>query len=168
MLSDAKHDSPRDAIQVFCNGGLYALLAVADDFYADLWMTISLCTATCDTWASEIGMYARWPTINIATLRRVAPGLSGGISLAGTLGGFGGSMLMGLFICAWDPDQPPEPAWPAVVIKFGPLLLGFPLVFRLRSGRRALDLLALYSKPSTMMAMDPAIPERDRSPACVG
>lgn len=115
-LSDAKHGRPRDAIQVFCNGGLYALLALADDFHADVWMTISLCTATCDTWASEIGIYARWPTINIATLLRVAPGLSGGISLAGTLGGFGGSMLMGLFICAWITDQPLEPAWPAAVI----------------------------------------------------
>jgi uncharacterized protein (TIGR00297 family) len=115
-LSDAKHGRPRDAIQVVCNGGLYALLAAADDFHADLWMTISLCTAICDTWASEIGIYARWPTINIATLRRVAPGLSGGISLAGTLGGFGGSMLMGLFICACMSGHPPEPGWHVSVI----------------------------------------------------
>ena len=115
--SDAKHGRPRDSIQVFCNGGIYALLAVLDDFHADVWMTISLCTAMCDTWASEIGMYARWSTIDIATLRRVAPGLSGGISLAGTLGGFGGSMLMGLFICTFMVTYPPSPGWLITVFK---------------------------------------------------
>lgn len=103
--SDAKHGRPRDGMQVFCNGGVYALLALGNDFYADLWMTISICTAMCDTWASEIGMYARWPTINIATLRRVPPGLSGGISLAGTLGGFAGSIVMGLFIGLFAQDH---------------------------------------------------------------
>lgn len=114
--TDAKHGRPRDAMQVFCNGGIYALLAVADDFHADVWMTISICTAMCDTWASEIGMYARWTTINIATLRRVPPGLSGGISLAGTLGGFAGAMLMGLFICAITTGHTPQPGWPVAAI----------------------------------------------------
>ncbi len=109
--SDAKHGKPRDAMQVFCNGGLYALLAVADDFHAELWMTISICTATCDTWASEIGMYARWPTISIATLRRVPPGLSGGISLAGTLGGLWGAVLMGMFTCLFMDESSSEPGW---------------------------------------------------------
>lgn len=99
--TDAKHGKPRDAVQVFCNGGLYALLALADDLHADVWMTISICTATCDTWASEIGMYARWTTINIATLRPVPPGLSGGVSLAGTLGGLVGSVLICLVTFAF-------------------------------------------------------------------
>jgi ribosome-associated protein YbcJ (S4-like RNA binding protein) len=30
--TDAKHGKPRDAVQVFCNGGVYALLAAHDDF----------------------------------------------------------------------------------------------------------------------------------------
>jgi uncharacterized protein (TIGR00297 family) len=101
--TDAKHGKPRDAMQVFCNGGLYALLAVHDDFHAELWMGISLCTAACDTWASELGLYARWPTVNITTLRRVEPGLSGGISLPGSLGGALGAFLIGLVFhgCAY-------------------------------------------------------------------
>ena len=114
--SDAKHGQPRDAIQVFCNGGVYALLALADDFHADVYMIISICTAMCDTWASEIGLYARWPTINIATLRPVPPGLSGGISLAGTGGGFVGSMLMSLCIYAFLPDGSAQPGWIATVL----------------------------------------------------
>lgn len=114
--TDAKHGRPRDATQVFCSGGIYALLALAHDFHAELWMTISICTATCDTWASEIGMYARWPTINIATWRKVPPGFSGGISLAGTLGGFAGAMLMGLFICVITAGHTPQPGWLVTVI----------------------------------------------------
>lgn len=114
--TDAKHGRQRDAMQVFCNGGIYALLALADDFHAELWMSISLCTATCDTWASEIGMYAAWPTLDIARWRRVPPGLSGGISLAGTIGGFAGSMLMGLFICACVSGQPLGPGLHVTVI----------------------------------------------------
>ncbi len=125
--SDAKHGKPRDAMQVFCNGGIYALLAVADDFHAEVWMAITICTALCDTWASEIGMYARWPTINIATFRKVPSGLSGGISLAGTLGGLGGSMLMAIFICAFTVGEAPEPGWHVTVISsvliFGASLL---------------------------------------------
>lgn len=94
--SDAKHGKPRDALQVFCNGGIYALLAVYDDFDVHWWMSISLCTALCDTWASELGMYFRWSTVRITTWKRVAPGLSGGISLPGTLGGLFGAYLLGL------------------------------------------------------------------------
>ncbi len=94
--TDAKHGKPRDAVQVFCNGGVYALLAAHDDFHADLWMSISLCTAACDTWASELGMYFRWPTVSVVTWQRVEPGLSGGISLPGTVGGATGAFLLGL------------------------------------------------------------------------
>lgn len=93
--TDAKHGKPRDAMQVFCSGGLYALLACFDDLSREtVWMSISMCVAACDTWASEIGMYSKWPTLNLATLRRVAPGYSGGVSLAGTLGGLLGALLM--------------------------------------------------------------------------
>lgn len=106
--TDAKHGKPRDAMQVFCNGGIYALLALADDFHAEVWMAISICTATCDTWASEIGMYAAWPTVDIARWRRVPPGLSGGVSLAGTLGGLAGSMLMGIAISSPALEGLPE------------------------------------------------------------
>ena len=93
--TDAKHGKPRDAMQVFCSGGLYALLAINDDFNADIWMSVSICVAMCDTWASEIGMYASGRTWNMVTFRKVQPGLSGGVSVAGLVGGLIGSVLMG-------------------------------------------------------------------------
>ncbi len=96
--TDAKHGRPRDAMQVFCSGGLYAVLAVVNDPYAHVWMSISICTATCDTWASELGMWAGRPTFNVATWKRVEPGLSGGISGPGTVGGLTGAIVMSLFI----------------------------------------------------------------------
>ena len=96
--SDAKHGRPRDAMQVFCSGGLYAMLAWANGPYAHVWMAISLCTATCDTWASELGMWSRRSTFNIVTWKRVESGLSGGISWPGTFGGLVGAILMCLFV----------------------------------------------------------------------
>lgn len=104
IRSDAKHGRPRDAFQVFCSGGLYALLAVLDDFHCDLCMSISICVALCDTWASEIGMYCRWSTVSIATWRRVPHGLSGGVSLAGTLGGLLGAVILANVL--WSMNAP--------------------------------------------------------------
>jgi uncharacterized protein (TIGR00297 family) len=106
--TDEKHGKPRDAMQVFCSGGIYALLACRDDLSREtVWMSISICVAACDTWASEIGMFAKWPTWNLATLRRVEPGYSGGVSLAGSLGGLLGALLMAV-LCRWlvDPGEP--------------------------------------------------------------
>ena len=98
VRTDAKHGRPRDAMQVFCSGGLYAALAVVKDPSTHVWMYISICTATCDTWASELGMWAGRPTYNVATWKRVEPGLSGGVSGPGTVGGLIGAIVMSLFI----------------------------------------------------------------------
>lgn len=104
--TDVKHGKPRDAVQVVCNGGLYALLAVAQGLHSDVWMSISICVALCDTWASEIGMYYRWPTVNITTARRVPSGLSGGVSVPGTVGGFIGAFIMANVL--WNMNAPEE------------------------------------------------------------
>lgn len=134
---DAKHGKPRDALQVFCNGGIYSLLAVYDDFHVHWWMSISLCTALCDTWASELGMYFRWPTVSVVSWKRVEPGRSGGISLPGTLGGLGAYLLGlvfhavltidfgegGLFGCALSVVGITAAALLTTVFAFGGMLL---------------------------------------------
>ncbi|MFZ1688716.1 MAG: DUF92 domain-containing protein [Flavobacteriales bacterium] len=94
--TDAKHGKPRDAMQVFCSGGVYAYVALLSPGNAhEPLMSVSICVANADTWASEIGMWARWRTWNILTLRKVEPGLSGGISLPGLVGGVAGAVFMG-------------------------------------------------------------------------
>lgn len=103
--TDAKHGKPRDAMQVFCSGGVYAYVALLSPGIAhEPLMSVSICVANADTWASEIGMWARWRTWNVVTLRKVEPGLSGGISLPGLAGGVAGAVFMGtvcsVLICA--------------------------------------------------------------------
>jgi uncharacterized protein (TIGR00297 family) len=93
--SDAKHGQPRDATQVFANGGIYglaaALLPTAD---AQFIMALSMTAATADTWASEIGIALKGRTYDIVGLRPVPVGLSGGVSLGGTLGAAVGALML--------------------------------------------------------------------------
>lgn len=95
--SDAKHGRPRDAEQVWSNGGVYlaAALLLPDD-QAQYAMAVSMAIATADTWASEVGMAVRGRTYDIIGFRTVPAGLSGGISMQGTLGGAVGAALLGL------------------------------------------------------------------------
>lgn len=95
---DAKHGRPRDHWQVLCNGGIYAVLAtfVADWPGSAVLMALSLAVSNSDTWSSEIGQFFRQKTVDILRWRRVPPGLSGGVSAAGTLGGLAGAATMAL------------------------------------------------------------------------
>jgi uncharacterized protein (TIGR00297 family) len=98
--SDAKQGQPRDAAQVFANGGIYALAAaLLPTAEAHLIMALSMTVATADTWASEIGIALKGRTYDIVGFKRVPVGLSGGISAGGTLGAAGGAVLLGL-VCA--------------------------------------------------------------------
>lgn len=95
--SDAKHGRPRDAEQVWSNGGVYlaaALLLPGE--LAHQGMIVSMAVATADTWASEIGMAVRGSTMDLRTGRIVPPGLSGGISAAGTVGAVAGAVVLAL------------------------------------------------------------------------
>lgn len=55
---------------------------------------ISIAVSTADTWASEVGQYFRQPTYDFLRMKRVEPGLSGGVSISGTLAAILGSMLI--------------------------------------------------------------------------
>jgi len=100
VSSDQKHGKPRDAFQVFCNGGIYALLpccigwGFANQFSIELAMFASLSVSTADTWASEIGIFLRGRTYDILRFRPIAVGASGGVSLGGTLGGLLGAVCL--------------------------------------------------------------------------
>ena len=89
----AKHQSEkRTAQQVFSNGWigvvLYMLYGLTDQF---LWLVMawsSFAISVCDTISSEVGTAIRGKTYNILNFRVMQPGLSGGISVAGTVAGF--------------------------------------------------------------------------------
>jgi uncharacterized protein (TIGR00297 family) len=58
----------------------------------------ALATAGADTWATELGLLASAPPRLVTTLRPVAPGTSGAVSLPGTLAAAGGALTVG---AAW-------------------------------------------------------------------
>ncbi len=94
--------SARNATQVWANGGVFAgaaLLGTATG--ASGWTLVAvgaLAAAAADTWSSEIGLLLGGAPRSIVTWRRVEPGLSGGITLAGSLGGALGSTFVALAV----------------------------------------------------------------------
>jgi uncharacterized protein (TIGR00297 family) len=79
----------RDSAQVLANGGVFALAAVGSLVSpAPAWNAIAagaIAAATADTWATEIGGLSPQRPRSILTLREVAPGTSGGVTLVGLM-----------------------------------------------------------------------------------
>ena len=90
----------RNAAQVAANLGVAALaatLALGHPFHGTWYavmMIAALAEATADTLASELGEVLGGPPLLLTTLRRVAPGTDGAISLAGTVAGTSGAVLI--------------------------------------------------------------------------
>jgi uncharacterized protein (TIGR00297 family) len=89
----------RDAWQVYANGGPAAVAAVVvgPDLSLKIWLvSAGLAAAAADTWATSIGAYSRVPPRLLWSGRQVAPGASGGITLAGSAGAvIGGALVAG-------------------------------------------------------------------------
>jgi uncharacterized protein (TIGR00297 family) len=88
---------PRDIWQVLANGGA-GVVAVIIYFVTGniIWyfaFLASLCEATSDTWATEIGTLLTNSPISIVTLQRVETGQSGGLTILGTFGAIGGTFV---------------------------------------------------------------------------
>jgi uncharacterized protein (TIGR00297 family) len=91
----------RDAEQVFANGGIPAIFALAHFFQPDegwFWIAFAaaLAAANADTWATELGVLNPSSPRLISTGKVVEKGASGAISLAGTLASLAGAGLIGL------------------------------------------------------------------------
>ncbi len=99
-LVDVGKHGARDAMQVLANGGVATACAVVWAFNHDPRWALAFggayAAATADTWATEIGTLARGRPRSILTLRPVATGMSGGITLSGTLAELAGALWLGL------------------------------------------------------------------------
>ena len=105
----------RTAQQVFSNGligvVLYMLYGMTGQFHWLLLAWSSFAVSVCDTISSEVGVAVGGRTYNALTLRKMAPGLSGGISLAGTAGGLAALLLLVLFLGGILPVSPIQLLW---------------------------------------------------------
>jgi uncharacterized protein (TIGR00297 family) len=105
----------RTANQVFSNGligvVLYMLYGMTGQFHWLLLAWSSFAISVCDTISSEVGVAVGGRTYNALTLRKMAPGLSGGISLAGTAGGLAALLLLVLFLGGILPVSPIQLLW---------------------------------------------------------
>jgi uncharacterized protein (TIGR00297 family) len=96
-LGVAEDKRGRNAAQVAANlgvAGLAAALALTLGKPYTVMVIAALAEATADTLASELGAVLGGPPLLLTNLRRVAPGTDGAISLAGTVAGTGGAVLV--------------------------------------------------------------------------
>ncbi len=100
FASRETEEEPRNAWQVLANGSAFGLLVLLQIIQpSPVWIFgayASMAVALSDTSSSEWGKYFGGYTYNIITRKPVVPGLSGGVSLEGTLAGFGGALLIAL------------------------------------------------------------------------
>jgi uncharacterized protein (TIGR00297 family) len=96
-LTDLAKPGARDGDQVLANGGIAALCALmtltGDLRYATAFAG-ALAAANADTWGTEIGTLSGGTPRSILTLRPVTAGLSGGVTLLGTLAEIAGAALV--------------------------------------------------------------------------
>lgn len=93
----------RDLWQALANGGAGAALALAYALLGAPPLLLAafagaMATVTADTWATELGVLSARPPRLITTLRPASPGVSGGVSPAGTLASAAGALLIGLVL----------------------------------------------------------------------
>jgi len=103
-LTDIGKGGARDAVQVLANGGIATVCGViagttfmsgggAIAWYAAF--AGAYAAATADTWGTEIGTLMKRAPRSILTLRPIPTGLSGGITVPGTLAEFAGAGWIG-------------------------------------------------------------------------
>jgi uncharacterized membrane protein len=91
---DAKSDR-RDAWQVYANGGVAALAAVAVPVELRLWLvTAPLAAAAADTWATVVGTRSGNSPRLLGIGPHVPLGTSGGMTLIGSAGGALGALIV--------------------------------------------------------------------------
>lgn len=92
--------------QVLANGGVAAAAAAVSAVTG--WpqgfgiAAGAVAVATADTWATEAGRWSRTPPRLITAGRPVAPGVSGGVTAAGTLASVAGALLIAAVSVALD------------------------------------------------------------------
>ncbi|MHC1737509.1 MAG: DUF92 domain-containing protein [Ignavibacteriaceae bacterium] len=95
----------RDYLQVLANGGIAGALVLVYYIYKAeviyLAYLVFVAAACADTWSTEIGNIFRGKTVSIITFKPVHPGVSGGVSVQGFIGGLAGAAAVVFSAFAW-------------------------------------------------------------------
>ncbi|MGC4103031.1 DUF92 domain-containing protein [Ferruginibacter sp.] len=93
-----KEKEGRNALQVFANGIIgiifMILFGLTDQTAYLLTAVVSFSISMADSSSSEIGFYLKQRTYDIISMKALPPGVSGGISAAGTLAGLAGAAVI--------------------------------------------------------------------------
>jgi len=90
----------RDAMQVLANGAVFAVaagLAVVAPEHSTRWVAMgvgALAESASDTWATEIGTLFGGTPRSISSFAPIAPGMSGGVTMAGTIAALAGAVFV--------------------------------------------------------------------------
>ena len=112
----------RDYMQVISNGGLGGVLILVNlispnEMLYLIYLSI-FASACADTWATEIGTLRKTNTYNILSLKKIDQGVSGGISVSGSLGALLGAAVISFSSFTWMPV-------PKLVLFFVVMICGF-------------------------------------------
>lgn len=95
-----KKHGPRDHIQVIANGlaafVCILLYRITDHRAFFIGFAVAIAQALADSFSSDVGVLSKGAPISICRFKPVPRGLSGGISLLGTLAGLSASVFCGL------------------------------------------------------------------------
>jgi len=101
-----KKNGARDAWRVLCNVGVAACALIPYALWKDhrfLYVYAAvMAESLADSLASKAGPLTRYATVDICTFRKISPGLSGGVSLLGTLSGLLGACIIAV-LCTGFP-----------------------------------------------------------------
>jgi uncharacterized protein (TIGR00297 family) len=93
-----KKNGPRDFIQAISNLGVaffcFLFYTQLNEEVYLLALLSSVASSNADSWASEIGVLSKKKPIMITTFKTCEPGISGGITLMGTMAGIAGSIFI--------------------------------------------------------------------------
>jgi uncharacterized protein (TIGR00297 family) len=111
--------SARTATQVLANGGLFVVLAAVGAAVASPRLQIgalgALAAACADTWATEVGTYLGGEPRSVVSWRQLPRGMSGGVTLIGSLAAIGGAAFIAL-ATPWMLHPPAPNALIAVLV----------------------------------------------------
>ncbi len=98
----------RNIGQVLANGGVGGVILLLESYFNTGWLypvfVLNFAAVCADTWGTEFGTMWKTKTISLKNFREVPQGLSGGVSLPGTLGSLAGAVVVVITSYYWSGD----------------------------------------------------------------